>query len=131
MAGSYAKVLMYYAARAQDAEAQAMAKALLDGVWDNRDAKGVSVAETKTDYRRVDDPVYVPPGWSGTMPNGDPINSDSTFLSIRSFYEDDPDWPRVEAFLDGSGPAPVFNYHRFWAQVDVAVALAEYGRLFP
>jgi hypothetical protein len=131
VAGSYAKVLMYYAARAEDAEAQAMAKALLDGVWDNRDDKGVSVEETKADYRRVDDPVYVPPGWSGTMPNGDPINSDSTFLSIRSFYEDDPDWPKVEAFLDGSGPAPVFNYHRFWAQVDVAVALAEYGRLFP
>ncbi|MGW2198747.1 glycoside hydrolase family 48 protein, partial [Streptosporangium sp. NPDC001682] len=31
----------------------------------------------------------------------------------------------------GTGPAPSFNYHRFWAQVDVAVALAEYGRLFP
>ena len=131
VAGSYAKVLMYYAARADDAEAQAMAKALLDGVWANRDAKGVSVEETKADYRRVDDPVHVPAGWTGTMPNGDPINSDSTFLSIRSFYEDDPDWPRVQAFLNGTGPAPVFTYHRFWAQVDVAVALAEYGRLFP
>ncbi|MEV4803870.1 glycoside hydrolase family 48 protein [Nonomuraea sp. NPDC049421] len=129
--GAYAKVLMYYAAKANHAEARDTAKALLDGVWENRDDKGVSVPETKADYRRVDDPVYVPPGWSGTMPNGDPINSNSTFLSIRSFYEDDPDWPKVEAYLDGSGPAPVFNYHRFWAQVDVAVALAEYGRLFP
>ncbi|MGW4794986.1 glycoside hydrolase family 48 protein, partial [Nonomuraea sp. NPDC004297] len=131
VAGAYAKALMYYAAKANHAEARDTAKALLDGVWTNRDAAGVSVPETKTDYRRVDDPVYVPPGWSGEMPNGDPINSNSTFLSIRSFYEDDPDWPRVEAFLNGSGPAPVFNYHRFWAQVDVAVALAEYGRLFP
>lgn len=131
VAGAYAKVLMYYAARADHAEARDTAKALLDGIWDNRDAEGVSVPETKTDYQRVDDPVYVPAGWSGEMPNGDPINSNSTFLSIRSFYEDDPDWPRVQAFLNGNGPAPVFNYHRFWAQVDVAVALAEYGRLFP
>ncbi|MGA5764258.1 glycoside hydrolase family 48 protein [Nonomuraea bangladeshensis] len=131
VAGAYAKVLMYYAARANHTEAKNTAKALLDGVWKNRDAKGVSVPETKTDYNRIDDPVYVPAGWSGKMPNGDTINSSSTFISIRSFYKNDPDWPKVDAFLKGTGPAPVFNYHRFWAQVDVAVALAEYGRLFP
>ncbi|SEG98319.1 Cellulose binding domain-containing protein [Nonomuraea solani] len=131
VAGSYAKVLMYYAARANHTQARDTAKALLDGVWLNRDAKGVSVPETKTDYNRVDDAVYVPAGWSGEMPNGDAINSNSTFISIRSFYRNDPDWPRVQSFLNGTGPAPVFNYHRFWAQVDVAVALAEYGRLFP
>ncbi|MGP4098080.1 glycoside hydrolase family 48 protein [Nonomuraea sp. KM90] len=131
VAGSYAKVLMYYAARANHAEARDTAKALLDGVWENRDAKGVSVPETKADYNRIDDPVYVPAGWTGEMPNGDTINSSSTFISIRSFYRNDPDWPKVDAFLKGTGPAPVFNYHRFWAQVDVAVALAEYGRLFP
>ncbi|MEV4169303.1 glycoside hydrolase family 48 protein [Nonomuraea sp. NPDC049709] len=131
VAGSYAKVLMYYAAKANHAEARDTAKALLDGVWENRDAKGVSVPETKGDYNRIDDPVYVPAGWTGEMPNGDTINSSSTFISIRSFYRNDPDWPKVDAFLKGTGPAPVFNYHRFWAQVDVAVALAEYGRLFP
>ncbi|NRQ37449.1 cellulose 1,4-beta-cellobiosidase [Nonomuraea sp. NN258] len=131
VAGSYAKVLMYYAAKANHTGARNMAKALLDGVWKFRDAEGVSVPETKTDYQRIDDPVYVPAGWSGKMPNGDVIDSNSTFLSIRSFYKNDPDWPKVDAFLKGTGPAPVFNYHRFWAQVDVAVALAEYGRLFP
>ncbi|MEV4580867.1 glycoside hydrolase family 48 protein [Nonomuraea jabiensis] len=131
VAGAYAKALMYYAAKANNTAAKNMAKALLDGVWKNRDAKGVSVPETKTDYNRVDDPVYVPSGWSGKMPNGDAINSNSTFISIRSFYKNDPDWPKVDAFLKGTGPAPVFNYHRFWAQVDVAVALGEYGRLFP
>ncbi|GLW10407.1 cellulose 1,4-beta-cellobiosidase [Microtetraspora sp. NBRC 13810] len=132
VAGSYAKVLMYYAAKAGDEEVQAVAKGLLDGIWEHhQDDKGVSVPETKADYNRLDDPIYVPNGWSGEMPNGDPINSSSTFLSIRSFYEDDPDWPKVQDYLDGTGPAPTFNYHRFWAQVDVAVALAEYGRLFP
>ncbi|MEV4159896.1 glycoside hydrolase family 48 protein [Nonomuraea dietziae] len=131
VAGSYAKVLMYYAARSGDTKARDIAKGLLDGMWkNNRDAKGVSVAETKADYKRLADKVYVPAGWTGTMPNGDVINSDSTFLSIRSFYKNDPDWPKVDAYLKGTGPVPSFNYHRFWAQVDVAVALAEYGRLF-
>ncbi|MDH2428058.1 glycoside hydrolase family 48 protein [Sphaerisporangium sp. TRM90804] len=131
VAGSYAKVLMYYAAKAGNTQAQTMAKAILDGVWKFQDSKGVSVPETKADYNRIDDPVYVPPGWTGEMPNGDAINSNSTFISIRSFLRDDPDWPKVQAYLNGTGPAPTFNYHRYWAQVDVAVALAEYGRLFP
>ncbi|MEV4114046.1 glycoside hydrolase family 48 protein [Nonomuraea sp. NPDC049695] len=131
VAGAYAKALMYYAAKANNTAAKNMAKALLDGVWKYRDTKGVSVPETKTDYKRIADPVYVPSGWSGKMPNGDTINSSSTFISIRSFYKNDPDWAKVNAYINGTGPAPVFNYHRFWAQVDVAVALAEYGRLFP
>ncbi|MFC6087017.1 glycoside hydrolase family 48 protein [Sphaerisporangium aureirubrum] len=131
VAGSYAKVLMYYAARANNTAARDMAKAILDGVWANSDTKGVSVPETKADYNRLDDPIYVPPGWTGEMPNGDVINSSSTFISIRSWYRNDPDWPEVQAYLNGTGPVPSFNYHRFWAQVDVAVALAEYGRLFP
>nr|WP_184979292.1 glycoside hydrolase family 48 protein [Sphaerisporangium rubeum] len=131
VAGSYAKVLMYYAARANNTAARDMAKAILDGVWANSDTKGVSVPETKADYNRIDDPIYVPSGWTGRMPNGDTINSSSTFISIRSFYRNDPAWPQVSAYLNGTGPAPTFNYHRFWAQVDVAVALAEYGRLFP
>ncbi|WP_425451446.1 glycoside hydrolase family 48 protein [Sphaerisporangium album] len=132
VAGSYAKVLMYYAAKANNTAAKNMAKALLDGIWaNNQDAKGVSVPETKADYNRLDDPIYIPAGWTGKMPNGDTINSSSTFISIRSWYRNDPDWPKVQAYLNGTGPAPTFNYHRFWAQVDVAVALAEYGRLFP
>ncbi|MEV6985211.1 glycoside hydrolase family 48 protein [Sphaerisporangium sp. NPDC051017] len=132
VAGAYAKVLMYYAAKANNTAAKNMAKALLDGVWaNNQDAKGVSVPETKADYDRLDDPIYIPAGWTGKMPNGDTINSSSTFISIRSWYRNDPDWPKVQAYLNGTGPAPTFNYHRFWAQVDVAVALAEYGRLFP
>lgn len=132
VAGSYAKVLMYYAAKANNTAAKNLAKSLLDGIWkNNQDAKGVSVPETKADYNRLDDPIYIPAGWSGKMPNGDPINSSSTFISIRSWYKNDPDWPKVQNYLNGTAPAPTFNYHRFWAQADVAIALAEYGRLFP
>ncbi|MBP2705785.1 cellulose binding domain-containing protein [Microbispora sp. RL4-1S] len=132
VAGSYAKLLMFYAAKANNTQAKTTAKALLDGIWQyHQDSKGVSVPETKTDYQRLDDPIYVPSGWTGKMPNGDTINSNSTFISIRSWYKNDPDWPKVQAYLDGTASAPVFHYHRFWAQVDVATALGQYGVLFP
>jgi hypothetical protein len=64
------------------------------------------------------------------MPNGDAIDPSSTFLSIRSKYKSDPDWSKVQAYLDG-GPAPTFRYHRFWAEADIALANAAYGSLFP
>ncbi|MFY1691625.1 glycoside hydrolase family 48 protein [Plantactinospora sp. WMMB782] len=136
VAGAYARTLIYYGAKANHTAAKTTAKALLDAVLQHKDDKGVSVPETKADYNRFDDTynsstgqgLYVPSGFTGTMPNGDPINSNSTFLSIRSFLEEDPDWPKVESYLNG-GPVPTFNYHRFWAQIDVAMALHDYDRL--
>ena len=96
------------------------------------------MTETRADYNRFDDVynastgqgLYIPPGWSGTMPNGDAIAPGKSFLDIRSFYKNDPDWPKVDAYLKG-GAAPTFNYHRFWAQVDVATGYADFARLFP
>ncbi|GAA2154876.1 glycoside hydrolase family 48 protein [Actinomadura napierensis] len=131
VAAAYAKTLTYYAAKSGDAKAKQAAKDLLDAIWKHTDGKGVSVPETRSDYKRLADPVYVPSGWSGKMPNGDPIGSGSTFMSIRSFYKSDPDFDRVWAYASGaSSTAPVFTYHRFWAQADIALAMAEYGRLF-
>jgi hypothetical protein len=140
VASAYARTLIYYAARdgaALGAEARETAKGLLDRMATLQDDLGISVPETRADYDRFDDQynsstqqgLYVPDDFSGTMPNGDPINSDSTFLSIRSFYEDDPAWDQVQEYLDG-GDAPTFNYHRFWAQADYAMALADYGSFF-
>jgi hypothetical protein len=43
--------------------------------------------------------VYVPSGFSGKMPNGDAINSTSSFLSLRSFHKNDPAWSKIEAYL--------------------------------
>ena len=63
------------------------------------------------------------------MPNGDKIESSATFLSIRSWYKNDPAWSKVQTYLNG-GAAPVFTYHRFWAQSDIAMAMATYGQLF-
>ncbi|HKN97833.1 MAG TPA: glycoside hydrolase family 48 protein, partial [Pseudonocardiaceae bacterium] len=138
VAGSYAKLLTYYAAKSGNTAAKTAAKGLLDGIWKHKDAKGVSVTETREDYKRFDDTydastgqgIYIPPGWSGKMPNGDVIKPGVSFLDIRSFYRNDPDFPKVQSYLNG-GPAPTFNYHRFWAQVDVATGYADYARLFP
>ncbi|NJQ14480.1 endoglucanase [Streptomyces bohaiensis] len=129
VAGSLANALAFYAAATGHTEAQAAAAGLLDALWEHRDDVGIATPESRGDYSRFDQEVYVPPGWTGTMPNGDVIDSDATFASIRGFYEDDPDWPKVQAYLDG-GPEPVFEYHRFWAQADVALGLATYADLF-
>nr|WP_203784381.1 glycoside hydrolase family 48 protein [Actinoplanes rishiriensis] len=138
VAGSYAKLLTYYAAKSGNAAAKTAAKNLLDAIWTKKDSKGVSVTETRGDYNRMDDVynastgqgLYIPQGWTGTMPNGDVIAPGKSFLDIRSFYKNDPDYPKLEAYLNG-GPAPTFNYHRFWAQVDVATGYADFARLFP
>jgi hypothetical protein len=138
VAGSFAKLLTYYAAKSGDTTAKTAAKNLLDAIWTKKDSKGVSVTETRADYNRFDDVynastgqgLYIPQGWSGKMPNGDVIAPGKSFLDIRSWYKNDPDWPKVQAYLNG-GAAPTFNYHRFWAQVDVATGYADFARLFP
>src|SRR5262249_48623410 len=55
--------------------------------------------------------------------------SGATFMSIRSFYKSDPDYAKVQAYLNG-GAVPSFTYHRFWAQADIAMAFAVYSELF-
>src|SRR5580658_6202555 len=130
-AASLAKVLSFYAARSGNQAAGKLAKELLDRMWKKyRDAKGVAQPEVRKDYKRFAEHVFVPAGWKGRMPNGDPIDGSSTFLSIRSKIKSDPDWARVDAYLHG-GPPPTFVYHRFWAQAEIATANAIYGWLFP
>ncbi|MGA4688505.1 glycoside hydrolase family 48 protein, partial [Micromonospora sp. AB353] len=138
VAGAYARTLIAYAAKSGNTAAKNTAKGLLDALSASADSKGVSTPEKRGDYKRFDDVynaadgqgLYVPNGWTGKMPNGDAIAPGKSFLDIRSFYKNDPDWPKVQAYLDG-GPEPVFNYHRFWAQADVAMAYADYGTYFP
>ncbi|GAB2610178.1 hypothetical protein GCM10027168_48910 [Streptomyces capparidis] len=124
-----AKTFLYYAAKAENTEIATLAKNLLDAMATHADAKGISVPETRADYRRFNDPVYIPSGWTGTMPNGDRVASGSTFSSIRTFYRRDPAWPQVQSYLSG-GSAPTFTYHRFWAQAGLAIAFGVYAELF-
>jgi hypothetical protein len=84
----------------------------------------------RKDYKRFAEHTFVPAGWKGRMPNGDPIDGSSTFVSIRSKLKADPDWARVDAYLRGGQP-PTFVYHRFWAQSEIATANATFGWLFP
>jgi chitodextrinase len=138
VAGALAKTLLYYAAKTGHTTSRDTAKGLLDRMWaNNQDTKGITTPEVRRDYNRFDDAynstthqgLYVPPGWTGTMPNGDAVNSQSTFMSVRTKYRNDPAWPKVDAYLKG-GAAPSFTYHRFWAQADIALALGSYAELF-
>jgi hypothetical protein len=129
VASGLARTLMWYAAATGDTAAQNTSLALIEALYANSDAAGVSTTEEREDFDRLFDPVYVPPGFSGTMPNGDVIEPGATFDSIRTFYYDDPEWDQVEAYASG-GPVPSFNIHRFWAQTDIAMAFADYAFLF-
>jgi hypothetical protein len=127
-----ARTLTHYASESGNVAARDMARNLLDAMWaaPNQDTRGVTVSEPRDDFNRFDDPVFVPSGFTGTMANGNPINTSSTFTSIRSWYTSDPAWPQVQTYLNG-GAIPQFRYHRFWAQADLAMAMADFGRLFP
>ncbi len=138
-----ARTLTSYASRAGATsglglQAKNTAKGLLDRLLLRKDSIGISQPETRTDYNRLDDiwsssnqqGLYIPSTFTGTMPNGDVIAAGKSFLDTRSFLKNDPAWPQVQSYLNG-GAAPVFTYHRFWAQSDFALALADFGYMFP
>ncbi|CAG9760507.1 unnamed protein product [Ceutorhynchus assimilis] len=128
---SIARTLSYYAAKTGNSRAKSVAKQLLDTMWSlNRDSIGLSVTSTVSTLNQVNNKVYIPiSGWTGTYPNGDKINASSNFLDIRSWYKSDANWWQLQNYLNG-GPAPKINYHRFWEQADMALALGAYGILF-
>ncbi|MFZ5989893.1 MAG: glycoside hydrolase family 48 protein [Bacillota bacterium] len=133
---SLANTLFYYSAASKkwatyDEEACNIAKELLDRMWKlYRDDIGLSVTEKRGDYKRFfEQEVYIPQGWSGVMANGEIIEPGVKFIDIRSKYRDDPAFKKVEeAYFNNTEPE--FNYHRFWAQCDIAVANATYAILF-
>jgi len=132
---SLARTLLHYSAakkkwaQADPAPAQ-MAKQLLNRMWSQfRDSRGISVPEERADYKRVfDETVHVPAGYSGRMPNGDVIQPGVKFIDLRSKYRNDPAFADVERAYK-AGKAPVFRYHRFWAQVEAALANAAAAEL--
>ncbi|WP_224367030.1 glycoside hydrolase family 48 protein [Hyalangium versicolor] len=134
---AFARTLTFYAARSGSVSAKTLAKELLDRMWANyQTSKGVAVPEKREDYKRFDDAynaatgdgVFVPTGWTGKNAQGATVDANSTFLSLRPKFQQDPDWAKVQSYLAG-GAVPEFTYHRFWAQADIALAMADYGRL--
>ena len=140
ISSSLAKVYMYYAAKSGNTTAETDAQNIIDVIHKfDADSLGFSAPETRTDYSNFTsaynnttaEGVYIPSGWTGTYPGGIPLSSSTnTFLSIRPWYIGDPEWSKVQAYLNG-GAAPSFNYHRFWAEVDIATAFESFAQLFP
>jgi hypothetical protein len=141
VSGSLAKVYAYYAAKSGNTTAQTDAQNIIDIIHQfYGDSLGYSAPETRTDYSNFTsafnttnyEGVYIPSGWSGTYPGtGGTINSsDNTFLSIRPWYTSVADYDEVQNYLNG-GSAPVFNYHRFWAETEIATAFQSFAYLFP
>ncbi len=143
---SLARTLLYYSAgtrrwATQDTASKDVARALLDRLWANcRDSIGVSLSENRKDYSRFfEQASYTPANWIGHMPNGDSITNNVTFLGLRSQYQLDPAFPAltnaysswVAGGRTGDFQSPQYRYHRFWAQVEVALANATYDVLFP
>ncbi|RXE59309.1 cellulose 1,4-beta-cellobiosidase CelS [Acetivibrio mesophilus] len=139
VAGSLANALATYAAATRkwgtlDTRARDMAAELVNRAWYNyycEEGKGVVTEEARGDYKRFfSQEVFVPAGWSGTMPNGDKIQPGVKFIDIRSKYKQDPDYNKVyQAYQRGEDP--VLNYHRFWHEVDLAVGMGVLATYFP
>ncbi|HET9169185.1 MAG TPA: glycoside hydrolase family 48 protein [Actinospica sp.] len=140
VAASLAKVYEYYAAKSGDTTAKTAAQNIIDIIHKYYgDSIGYTSPETRTDYTNFTtaynttnyEGVYFPSGWTGTYPGGIKLSSaTNTFLSIRPWYVGDPQWSKVATYL-GGGSAPVFDYHRFWAEGDVATAFDAFAYLFP
>lgn len=128
---SVARTFLYYAAAKNDDNVYKVGMKILDDVLRLEDNIGYSTDEERKDFiENLNTPVYIPPGWTGVMPNGDRIDENSTFLSIRSKYRDDPKFDYVKSTVD-NGQAPVMRYHRFWGQVEVALAFGMASMLKP
>lgn len=135
-------------------EAQVLAKSLLDTAWGYNDGVGIATTESRGDYSRYfTKEVYFPSGWTGTFGQGNTIPGSSTvpsdpakggngvyasYTDIRPNIVNDSKWQylldkyntsfnKVTKTWDNG--APEFTYHRFWSQVDMATAYAEYDRL--
>jgi hypothetical protein len=141
VSSSLAKVYEYYAAKSGNTTAETDAENIIDIIHQfYGDTLGYSAPETRTDYANFTsafnttnyEGVYIPSDWTGTYPevSGDLTSADDTFLSIRPWYTSVSDYDVVQNYLNG-GAAPEFNYHRFWAEVEVATAFQAFAYLFP
>jgi len=118
---SIIKGLLWVSLKDGDQEGINLAVDVMDAIENYKDSLGYAAEEAREDYKKFGDEVYVPSGWSGKNAQGANIKNGNTFIDIRPKYKEDPDWPQVEAFLNGGSP-PTFTYHRFWAQTEIMVA---------
>lgn len=112
-----------------DQDAMYIAKEMIDRIYNlYGDEKGYTAIEKHGDYKKFfEAEIFIPSGYNGKMPNGDVIKPGVKFIDIRSKYKQDPAFASLEAAYK-AGKDPEFKYHRFWAQVEIALAFAEYAR---
>ena len=142
---SLADTLIYYAA-ATGAKAPSesgstgekalyLAKELLDRQWNlARDEYGLSRTESNGSLNRIfEQEVHVPSNYSGTMPNGDKIESGIKFIDIRTMYREDDMFKDLEAYYKEHGDTEKFelHYHRFWHEGDAMMAYGALALLYP
>lgn len=137
---SLANTLTYYAAGLQKYTEDnsyngyvSVAKELLNRMWNNyKDDKGIGDKQELTTMleRFFDQKIAVPDNYSGTMANGDKIEKGATFFSIRTEYENDPDFQKLKYAYDNNLSFSMV-YHRFWAQAETAIALGVMDEFFP
>lgn len=138
----------------QGAQARDLANNLLDVAWNYNDGIGIAIPEQRGDYSRFfEKEIYFPNGWTGTTGQGNTVSSALgvpsdparggngyyiSYADLRPDIKQDPDWTYLENLYNASwNPAteqwendvPTFTYHRFWSQVDMATAYAEFDRL--
>ncbi|MBP6386988.1 MAG: T9SS type A sorting domain-containing protein [Pseudarcicella sp.] len=136
VAASFARTLTYYAAATKKHDgvmnepARKMAQEVLDRMWLSfRDDKGLAAPESRGDYKRFfDQEVHVPANFTGKMANGDDIKPGVKFIDIRTGYKSDPNYPALVTAYNENKPFTI-SYHRSWAQMEIALANAEYGLL--
>ncbi|WP_244864962.1 glycoside hydrolase family 48 protein [Xylanibacillus composti] len=139
---------------AQGAQARDLANSLLDVAWNYNDGIGIAVPEPRGDYFRFfEKEIYFPAGWTGTTGQGNTISSSLgvpsdparggngyyiSYADLRPDIKQDPQWEYLENLYQTSynpstgeweNGVPTFTYHRFWSQVDMATAYAEFDRL--
>ena len=110
------------------------AKKMIDYQWATcRDDIGLTMVDTNSNLTRFfEQSVYIPTSYSGTMPNGDKIENGATFFSLRTSYENDPDYARLKEGYDSGNVGDVtWTYHRFWHEGDALMANGVMATLFP
>ncbi|NBI31253.1 cellulose 1,4-beta-cellobiosidase, partial [Chengkuizengella sp. YPA3-1-1] len=135
-------------------QAKDMAEQLLNIAWNFNDGIGIVTEEQRADYYRYfEKEIYFPDGWTGTFGQGNTIpgtggipsdpskGGDGVYIShheLRPEIKNDPNWSYLEDLYNTSWNAvtetwdngtPTFKYHRFWSQVDMATAYAEFDRI--
>jgi hypothetical protein len=135
-----------YSSKNTDVAAKGLytAHALLDREWKlGRDDIGLSRTEHNGSMVRLfEQPVWVPQNYNGTMPNGDALKNGVKFLDIRSQYMKVPKVQEFKSVYDTVSSASAsekekametvdLNYHRFWHEGDIMLALGTMDELYP